>query len=281
MIRSLLIASTLLSLPAAALATDQRLASRLYNKDEVVRIDGRAGVQASIAFDEDEHIENVAIGDSASWQVTPNKRANMLFVKPLTNRARTNMTVITDRHSYFFDLIAGSAMAPVYVLRFTYPAAPKAAAVPSPQLPTVPPAIPPALTTEEAQAVSGKPAERPVDPADLNFAWRSRGVARLFPARIYDDGNATYLAWSPATPLPAILIRDEKGAEGPVNFAVRDDVIVVDGVHPLLVLRSGKDAATVENQRKPNRVAAAPVSPANAAVIPAAAHPAAAPISER
>ena len=94
------------ALGAAAHAEDARLVERMYDANEVVRIDGKAGVQATIRFAEDEHIENVAIGDSQKWQVTPNKRANLLFVKPLSERATTNMTVVTDRHTYLFDLVA-------------------------------------------------------------------------------------------------------------------------------------------------------------------------------
>ena len=30
-----------------------------------------------------ERIENVAIGDSLGWQVTPNRKANLLFLKPM------------------------------------------------------------------------------------------------------------------------------------------------------------------------------------------------------
>jgi type IV secretion system protein VirB9 len=235
MIRPVFIpAAILLSLAAApAFARDERLATRLYNPDEVVRIEGRAGVQATVAFHEDEHIENVAIGDSNSWQVTPNKRANLLFVKPLSPRARTNMTVVTDRHTYFFDLVAGAGAAPLYVLRFTYPAKAEEKA-----------AAPAGLTPDEALAMDSAPA----DPANLNFAWAAKGKARLVPARIYDDGTATYLAWAAGVPIPAIQIRDEKGAEGPVNYAVRGDVIVVDGVPPLIVLRAGKDSATLERR---------------------------------
>lgn len=221
--------------PAAA-APDARLASRLYSAEEIVRIDGRAGVQATIAFAEGEHIENVAIGDSSSWQVTPNKRANLLFVKPLAPNARTNLTVVTDRRSYFFDLVASPAARPLYLLRFTYPPEEKSIAGQ--------PAAP-ALSADETQVVSG---ERPVDPADLNYAWRAKGKAKLLPSRIYDDGSTTYLAWATGTPVPAILMRNDKGEEGPVNFAVRDGVIAIDGVPNLLVLRSGKDSATLTNE---------------------------------
>lgn len=236
---STLAAALLLAAGTSAHAGDARLASRLFNPDEVVRIDGQIGVQASIAFAEDEHIENVAIGDSNSWQVTPNKRANLLFVKPLAAKARTNMTVVTDQRTYFFDLVAGTAAHPLYVMRFTYPKIEKAAETKPQQV---------AMNAEEAAAITGVAEVKPVDPAQLNFAWRSRGKAGLLPTRIYDDGASTYLGWAAGAPLPAILVRNEKGVEGPVNFAVRDDVIVIDGVPPLILLRLGKDLATLENQ---------------------------------
>ncbi len=244
MIRQALSVALLLASAPAAFANDARLASRLYNPDEVVRIEGRLGVQASIAFAEDEHIENVAIGDSATWQITPNKRANLLFVKPLAANARTNMTVVTDRHTYFFDLAASPSGRPLYVLRFTYPEAPAAAAAAQPASA--------ALTEEESRTVAG---EKPVDPAELNFAWEKKGDRALFPERIYDDGQATYLSWSARAQVPAILIRNEKGDEGPVNFAVRGDVIVVDGVPQNIFLKAGRNAATLENRGAPRQVA--------------------------
>ncbi len=259
MIRKLLFAATLLASTAhAAPPHDPRLASRLYRPDEVVRVDGRMGVQASIVFADDEHIENVAVGDSESWQITPNKRANLLFVKPLTASARTNMTVVTDQHTYFFDLIAAPGATPVYALRFTYPEAPRPAAAPQ--------QAGAALTDAERGALDG---QRPVDPAALNFAWRRQGSDKLLPARIYDDGQATYVIWAAGAPIPAILVRNEKGDEGPVNFAVRGDTIVIDDVPGLIVLRSGKASATLVNQRPVSTRATPPAS----ATVAAAAQP--------
>jgi type IV secretion system protein VirB9 len=253
MIRSLLLTSLTLSVLAAApaAARDSRLVAHRYNAEEVVRIPGRAGVQTTIAFADDEHIENVAIGDSNSWQVTPNKRANLLFVKPLNARARTNLTVVTDRRRYFFDLLAAPGQHALYVLRFTYPDEPKQAARKE---------LAGSLNEEEARAISEKPlpVPPPAGPAALNFAWTSKGDRNLIPARIYDDGTATFLAWNPGTPIPAFLVRDEKGDEGPVNFAVRGDVIVIDGVPGTIVLRSGKNTATLQNKGPARKVAPAP-----------------------
>ena len=99
-------AGALLALPGLAAAQDARIVEKFYDAGKVVRIEGKTKVQATIQFAEDERIENVAIGDSEAWQVTPNKRANLLFVKPLAPAASTNMTVVTDRRTYLFDLVA-------------------------------------------------------------------------------------------------------------------------------------------------------------------------------
>lgn len=235
MIRAL-VALALVSGSSAVAAQDARIVEKFYDPGKVVRIEGRTKVQATIQFAEDEAIENVAVGDSEAWQVTPNKRANLLFVKPLSTNAATNMTVVTNRRTYLFDLVASGAARPLYVLRFTYPEEPK---TPGSRM-----AGADAATAEEIAAAS-----QPVvtDPADLNFAWNGSGDRKLLPVRTYDDGSATFLAWPAGSPVPAILIKDEKGTEGPVNFTVRGDVIVVDGVPREIVLRSGKAEATLMN----------------------------------
>lgn len=229
-----LLAAALLAVPAQA--SDPRLVQHRYDPAEVVKVEGHTNVQATIAFDPDEHIENVAIGDSASWQVTPNKRANLLFVKPLAPRAATNMTVVTDRHTYLFDLVATPSAQALYMLRFTYPDEPK-----------------PAAPTELAQgptAVELAAAADPYavsDPAKLNFAWKRKGAERLMPQEIYDDGEATFITWRADGPIPAILIKDRQGTEGPVNYAVRGETTVVDGVPKEIILRLGDEVATLTN----------------------------------
>lgn len=229
-----ILAATLLASPFAAAAQDARIVERFYDEGKIVRIEGKTKVQATIQFAEDERIENVAIGDSEAWQVTPNKRANLLFVKPLAPNAQANMTVVTDRRTYLFDLVASASARPLYVLRFTYPEEPKTqqAAVDAP-------------TADEFAAITETQAV--TDPADLNFAWNGKGDRKLLPARTYDDGSATFLSWPAGSPVPAILVKDAEGMEGPVNFTVRGDVIVVDGVPREIVLRSGKDVASLVN----------------------------------
>lgn len=227
--RTLLLAVAAAATSGPALA-DPRIMTHFYQANEVVTIHGRGDTQSTIAFAPDERIENVAVGDSIGWQVAPNKRADLLFLKPVRPGARSNMTVVTDQRTYLFDLIAAPRAAPVYMLRFTYPAAPR------PVVAVVAPDKPVAVA-------DAKPAAP--EPAMLNFAWASRGDPSLFPARLYDDGQSTFIAWAKDVPMPAILTGAAKGVEGPVNYTTRGEYVVVDGVPAQIILRSGKKVATL------------------------------------
>lgn len=226
-----------LPVPKAGHLIDPRLQFRHYDPHRIIRVEGRANVQASIVFDEDERIENVAVGDANSWQVTPSKRANLLFVKPLDLRARTNMTVVTDQRTYLFDLVAGTGGAPVYMLRFIYP---------EPKLPKAEPAM---MSEVEAQALALKATPEVVRP---NFGWTQKGSDALLPVRLYDLAGSTYLAWAPTRAIPAILTRDSKGVEGPVNYAVQNGEIVMDTVPSEIILRLGRAKAVLTRDIVPN-----------------------------
>ena len=76
-----------------------------------------------VQFGKSEKIETVALGNSVAWQVIPNKKGNMLFIKPVEPRAATNMNVVTDRRVYTFALQGGPASLPdqTFKVRFRYP----------------------------------------------------------------------------------------------------------------------------------------------------------------
>lgn len=242
MTRAALLASLALLLAAPA-AADNRLKTLVYDDAAVVRVEGRVKVQTTIKFAPDEVIENVAIGDSAAWQVQPNKAQTILFVKPLEPAARTNMTVVTDKRTYLFDLVSSPKSSALYVLQFRYPELEKAAE--EKRLAAIAEAEALAAKAADAPAVGADGA--PSDPAKLNFAWTSEGMGDLLPIRAFDDGNAVFLTWPKDVAVPAILVTNEAGDEGPVNFTVRGDTIVVEGVPPKLILRSGSAVATLTN----------------------------------
>ena len=236
-----------LALAAPALADDPRLKTLVFDEAAVVRIDGKVLVQTTIKFAPDEVIENVAIGDSTAWQVQPNKAQDILFVKPLEPTARTNMTVVTDRRTYLFDLVASQRNAPLYVLQFRYPELEKAAEEARLAAAAEAEAEAARLAASPAELAAAKDPYAVADPADLNFEWARAGTGELLPERAYDDGSAVFLTWPAGTAIPAVLVMNEDGEEGPVNFTVRGETVVVDGVPPQIILRSGRDTATLTN----------------------------------
>jgi type IV secretion system protein VirB9 len=233
MIRKLSFAAlAVLGCTGVSAAADNRIRSLAYNPDQIVRILGKAGIQSTIEFAPDERIENVAVGDSAAWQITPNRRASLLFVKPLKAHSRTNMTVVTDRRTYMFDLVAGDKWTtPIYALKFSYPNDKP----PASEMKVADPVVVAAATSAPATMTADK----------LHFDWKSKGHGKLVPARVFDDGAAVYLSWNRETPLPAILTMSEDRKEGPLTYRVTGDYIVVSPIPQNLVLRYGNRMAVL------------------------------------
>lgn len=199
-------------------ASDPHIQSVLYNPDEVVLLRGALGWQIMIEFGPDERIENVAIGDALAWQVTPNKRAHNLFLKPLIKNATTNMTVVTDERRYSFALETLPRLPTTpWVVRFDYP-------------------------REVVETVE----EPPVPPAPtLNFAYSIAGDPSLRPSRVWDDGLMTYFEFSDDKVLPAIFAGGPRNDESLINSSIRGRVIIVQQTSGRFTLRTGERFATV------------------------------------
>jgi type IV secretion system protein VirB9 len=228
--RALILAAVLALSAAPALAVephpgagDPRIAEVLYDPSDVVELKGVLGFQLSLEFDPAERIENVAIGDALGWQVTPNRKANLLFLKPMAKRPDTNMTVVTNLRRYNFQLSVrerAPAKAVPYSVRFTYPQAAVAVIAPPPP---------------------------PTPPVDRNHAYSYQGSAKALPTQLFDDGQATYFAFGREEDLPAIFAVDPDGGESVVNSHMQSGYIVIDRLAPGFVLRRGSEVTKVFN----------------------------------
>ncbi|OYX35536.1 MAG: P-type conjugative transfer protein VirB9 [Caulobacterales bacterium 32-69-10] len=209
---------------------DPRIRTVQYDPDQVVQLRGWFGFQQMIEFAPDERIENVSIGDAMGWQVTPNKRANILFLKPIDRSAVTNMTVVTNLRRYAFDLVVATERARpdamAYVVRFRYPQA-----GPVQVVEVEPPA----------------PQAEVIGPESWNFAYTYTGSKEILPSKVFDDGRSTFFSWPATVSVPGIFAVGTEGGESLVNYAVRGQYLVVDQISPRFVLRSGKSVTTVVN----------------------------------
>jgi type IV secretion system protein VirB9 len=168
-------------------------------------------------------VKDVAIGDSADWEVSVNKEGNRLFLKAVQPGGATNMTVVTSIRTYNFDLEAlGQPSADMpYTLVFRYPR--------------------PKAEPDDAQYVDVSAITRRLS------RYRLSGNRELRPTSISEDGKHTYISWPSSAPIPAIYAVDQSGKEVLVNGMMgTDDVYVVDGAPRLLTFRIDRAVASAE-----------------------------------
>jgi type IV secretion system protein VirB9 len=251
--------AALMSTVTPALA-DSHVRIQAYDRDTVVVAPCAADRELMIEFAPGEHIENVAVGDASHWQVTPNRRAELLFVKALYTTGRSNMTVVTDRRRYLFDLVATpvTARAPVYDLRFAYKDEPPVTATVTVTEPPAPAPPGPAAAAQPDPSVAPRP---------RNVRYSFTGSAKIVPRRIYDDGQSTYFHWAATDAPPAITAIDANGRQEMVNPSVRGDNIVIDLVARSFILKSGGQMARLYND------SFTPETPDQDAPRPRAEHP--------
>lgn len=204
---------------------DARIQTIQYDPDQVVLLRGTLGYQFMLEFAPGEHIDTVSIGDSLGWQVTPNRKADVLFLKPLS-RSTTNLTVLTDERRYSFELrvVPEKTGQPIlFMARLAYPTPVMAVPINTAPQPEPPPVV-----------------------SNTNYTITGSSLAR--PVKVFDDGQMTYFQWSNDGALPAIFAVTGDGGEALVNYAVRGAYVVVEQLAQRFVLRDGKEVITVDNK---------------------------------
>jgi len=202
---------------------DPRVRSIIYKPDQVVALTGHLGFQITVSLSPDETVETVSIGDSVGWQVNPTRRSDTLFLKPVDLGPPTNMTVVTDKRRYNFELTAKptprSNRDPevIFELSFIYP----------------PPPAPPAAEDSAAK-------QPPAPPRPINSSYSFQGDRELTPLKVFDDGLFTTFVWAPEAALPAVYLVGATGEEELLNFTFSPEGhMLVSAVGAHFVLRSG------------------------------------------
>lgn len=232
---ALFVATPVLALQSPRpIATDSRIRTVRYSGNEVYQFIGHYGFQSAIEFETDEKIQTVSVGDSVAWLINPS--GNRLFLKPIEQNALTNMTVITDKRSYLFELHAEETKDirdkdMVFSYRFIYPQGDTSA-------------------VDFSQFEAFPDIEK--NPEKFNFNYSIRGSTVIEPIRIFDDGEFTYFEFKDTNAeIPAFFRIDSTGSEELINFRKRGNYIVVERVASRFTLRRGADIICVYNEAAP------------------------------
>lgn len=232
-------------------ATDSRVKTLVYNENDVYSLLTHYGYQCNIEFSPQEEIETISIGDRVGWQVIPAGRR--LFIRAMEEFARTNLTVVTNRRAYQFDLKStSSTVTPneelVYVVRFFYPDDRKNRLAPAPYSDDVAPitGIPVPVTTPPV--IPSSPIAPAVQSSSYNYNYTFSGPDHIAPTKLFDDGANTYFKFPGMSSPPKILMVLPTGAEAEVEAFQQGEYWVVRQVAPRFSVRQGSDVVCIYNE---------------------------------
>lgn len=171
--------------------SDPRVRSVMFQENDVVRVDTKLRFITAIEFATGETVKAVLAGDTKSFEIVRLKSGNVISIKPLVRRARTNVNIYTDRRTYVLDVREGRRKRLTHRVRFDYPAPPP----------------------DEAQLIAAGVIPGPAIARDYSAA----GTADFRPIEAWDDGTATYFRFSRNARRPAIFWSDETGADYATN----------------------------------------------------------------
>ncbi len=197
-------------LPSAA-GMDPRVQLLDYNAGQTVQLRAAAGYQVTIEFSRNEQVMNVAVGNSAAWQVSVNSRRDLIFIKRAEAAPNTNMTVFTNLRTYTFELQAIPQLTPDMPFTVSFRAPPH--------------------EVEPSGFVDTSAVER------RSSHYRITGDPALRPNSVSHDRRFTFVTWPKDRDLRATYEVNAAGQEVLVNGIMRNDELVIDRVITMLRFR--------------------------------------------
>ena len=226
----ILFAQELPVIKPAPMAHNSKIKSWVYKPDVIYKYTGTYKFQSHIKFQTGEVIKTISMGDTSGWEII--QSGSRMFLKPLNNNAKTNMTLITNKRLYRFLLDSKKVKSfndpdAIFEVRFLYEDDEDNFVV---------------INEDQTSIVDLS------DPNKYNFNYSFSGPDRIAPLKVFDDGEFTYFQLKPHnTEIAAIFYVDSQGYEGLVNYRVKGDYVIVERINAVFTLRHGSDTICVFN----------------------------------
>ena len=193
---------------------DARVRIATYQEGQVFRLNVSLTHVTTVEFGTGETIRSILAGDTEGFELDGVPGGQAFAIKPLARGVHTNVTVYTNRRSYYFNVQEVSTPT-FYVVQFRYP-------------------------DENRRPRNAVAAQAP------NYNYGASDRTEITPVRVWDNGTFTYFQFARNAPVPAIF-RYSNGRERTVNTqATEPGVIRVSGVNAQWVLRLGETVVCIQ-----------------------------------
>ena len=231
MINKKLIAASLLTLILSnSYGMTSKIKTVTYSENNIIKLSSDTLMHTMIELNKNEDIQNISIGDSTAWNINvPKNTPNIIFIKPNMINSNTNMTVITDKNTYHFDLSSNEIdkYNAIYHLKFNYP-----------------------NVTNSLSYINYKPNHYyKNNPDSWNWQYSFTGNKNISPKLIFDDKEKfTYFKFNNTQEIPAIYINNN-GIDELVNYKVKPPYIVVEKLARKFTIRYGNQITHIFNEQ--------------------------------
>lgn len=224
---------------------DRRILKVNYQDNNVIPLQGMTFTSTQVVFAPDEVVIDAMGGDGAAWMITRKPQLNnMVFIKPTVLGSDSNVTVVTNKHNYYFHVTSNKTLndaeRPVYAIHFLYPEEARAQAN---------------ARAKEAVLAQKEVIDPSKNPSAYNWNYHFSGSNQLLPAHVFDDGTFTYFELAKNQAVPAIFaVDDRQGKEAVVNVRRSGNYLVVQRIAPQFTLRNGGIVTSVFNTNEIIRI---------------------------
>jgi type IV secretion system protein VirB9 len=193
---------------------DRRVRVATYQDGQVYRLSVSLTHVTSIEFGQGETIRSIIAGDTEGFQLDGVPGGRAFAVKPNARGVHSNITVYTNRRSYYFNVQENSSPT-YYVVQFRYP--------------------------QDKARIANAVAQQAA-----NYNYSVSAKKEFTPTTVWDDGTFTYFRFARNAPVPAIF-RATGGSERTVNSQqIENGVMRVSGVSRQWVLRLGDEVVCIQ-----------------------------------
>lgn len=264
----LAVASAVFATSAAAqvdaepLPGDPRLVVFSFDPNNSFRIHTRPQVTTHIQLDRGESVSLLAVGDSVGW-ITAHKDNNV-FIKPRFPDTNTSGTLITNKRTYQFVLLANKVDGRWYQrVSFQDPSDQMLASqesdraklaalgvqVSAPNDEAIAPVARIQTPALQVQMPGPSPRSGGASPESLNFNFDIEGTGPIRPTQVWDDGQSTFIQMAGGEDMPAVFRLRENEIEL-VEYTVRGNTLVIPRVLEAGMLKLGTREARFYNRTK-------------------------------
>ncbi|UIF89224.1 TrbG/VirB9 family P-type conjugative transfer protein [Cupriavidus sp. UYPR2.512] len=220
---------------------DNRIVTFTYSQDAVFTLLTQAGVSTHIRLEAGEGVtEKPALGDTIQWRISGGP--THLFVKPVRSGISTSLTLVTNKRTYEFFLVASQPGGKFYQqASFMYPEEAREVQLKA------------QLQAEsfiaEKRRLDAQILTAPLDPTSFRYGYKLSGDAPFRPIDVFDDGKKTFFRLPNVQDMPAVFIPDDQKRLQLIVTRVDGNFIIADRVGDRFMLKLNDKEVSVESDR--------------------------------